>query len=231
MAIGDAAVRTGEVWTDHFDRAMKEHVGGRVMEVAFEGKPAAPYYMTAIDGVRGSDAAEGRIPVILGNPQDVLTPFVLPCLIIVEDSVDEDPGRRLSYHRAYRVPAPAATPITAANGVEGYSHYESRLGAEPFNFSYTVWARARKASEASRMGKALFKLFPKWFDFMVTDSENAQRRYSGEMVSMARQKDLEGVLARRPAWSISVLIQGQLDYDDPRVDRAMYDPVMNVKAI
>ena len=81
------------------------------------------------------------------------------------------------------------------------------------------------------MGRFLFKLFPRRFDLMVTDSLNVKRRYHGEMMAMQRQKDLEGVLARRPAWSVSVMIQGQLDFDSPRTDPAMYDPVVNVKAI
>jgi len=231
VAIGDGALRTGDTWLDDYDRAMKLHVGGRIENLSPPGHDPGPYYVVQIDEVRGSPDADGWIPVILGSPQDVLTPFVLPCIVIVEDSAEPDDGPRMvGWSRSYRVPTAAALAAGAIDvempdgtTVSGYSEYEWREGPEPAKITYTVWARGRTQREASRMARYLWHKFPKFFEICVTDSEGAERTYSAALEGMARTKELEDVLGRRPAASFTVTIDGELEWSPIRTDVSARD--------
>lgn len=233
MAIGDGAVRGGEVWVDDFDLAMKKHLLATERSFALSGETTSrPFFVTEIAGVVGDKSFHGAIPVVFGNPQDVLTPFVLPCVVVVRDDEIEEDGRRWEgWNLAYRAPtdaAKAAGPVTAGNGTKGYTEYESREGARAYNLRYTVYGRGRTDAEASRMGRHFFRLLPKYGTIEVVDSERAVRQYSIHVESFRRSTDLEDVLVRRPAWAFTVVIQGELDHALPRATKSYRIPVLTV---
>ena len=233
MAVGDGAVRSGEVWLDDYDRAIKEHVGGVERAVPGSGGPT-PWYVLDWPDIRGDDAFGGSIPVTFGDAQDVLTPFVLPCVVIVrDDDVDIDTTRMTGWSRAYRVPTAAAIAagvITVETGLQGYNEYEHRECPKPVVIRYTIWGRARTSREASKMFRRLYKRMEKWGTLSVRDSENVLRGYSIEVEGMSRTTETDEVLNRRPSCSFRVAIQGELEHDEPVKSKAVTSMVLTTTA-
>ncbi len=218
MAVGDTGVRTGEVWLDDFDMAVKKHIGAAERLVTIDGVQR-PFYTVSIPGVVGDPTYAGQIPVTFGSAHDVMTPLVLPAIVIVKDSsFDTDGNRRVGYGRSYKVPTDAALAagvITAANGVQGYSAYETRAEAEPINLRYSYNARARKDREASVMGKWLWRKLWNFNTINVVDSTGSTRGYSVQLEERSRDSDLSEVTVRRPNYRFTVVINGELEYDTP----------------
>ena len=153
MAIGDAGVRTGDVWLSDYDVGLALYLGGverQVPDPVFKGRgspPLVPYYTLSVPGVPGPTSFGGHVPLLWGNARDVLNPAVLPCVVIVrQDDLDADTARWVGYDVGYRVPtdaAKAAGVVTVTNrdgatSKQGYSEYEFRAGARAYNFKYAV---------------------------------------------------------------------------------------------
>ncbi len=227
MPVGDTGIRTGEVWLDDYDRAVKVFLGGVERLVAREGKTQEPYYTLSIPKVKGSDEFQGHIPILFGDASSVVSPIALPAIVITkDDDFDTDGQRRVGFGTAYRVPTDAARTAGAVTATDpdlttGYTHYETQSIPEPVTLRYTVFARARTSAEASAMGRWLWKRIWHFNSLLVKDSTGAERRYSVACEGKTRSADISEIVAQRTTYTFRLAIAGELEYAEPHTAKAV----------
>ena len=99
--------------------------------------------------VQGADIHEPikKAQVVFSKSEPTNIDMVVPEIIINRDNVVPAYNRRLSIVQEYKIPAPGAFPVSIGDQL-GWSAYEMKDKAQPFDLYYTisVWARYRQVA-------------------------------------------------------------------------------------
>lgn len=215
-----AGGRTGQVFLEDFDVGLVRSFGAELMEIELDGEKVQDYVLK-VDGVTGPDPYRGMIPVIFMNPEDVYQPDLLPQIVVSRSAVTPAPTRWFPGGREYRVPAATAKTVTGSNGQRGPTLVEVKAWTPPFDIQYDVHLRARLQGQAQRMLRKVGRVL--WFygQIFVKDSEGEERGYHAFAESIDNLDEIAEVSERMVGNSISVRIEGELDFFDPMLARTM----------
>jgi len=151
--------------------------------------------------------------VLFKKPEPTHFEFDLPLVVINMDDASPATNRLYPLTEQYRVPAEGAQRVSA-NGVLGWSHYETRDQDEPFDFtySYEVWARDRIV--ARQMLQILQAAMPPLRGkITVMDSLDCPRVYFLTQESTSDLTEVSSLVDRIAGYSLTVRIQGELTLD------------------
>lgn len=228
-----------EVWIDDFDRGLIESLGATIHQYTVdEGVRSQwaidfrefPVSRDANDnvvfrdfGVIGPSQFNGSVPVYFVIGQPAFTPKILPAIVVRRNSVE--PALE-NGHGAFSVlgrPANSAREmsVTLSDGTvkTGYSRYEVKPRAIPYNISYDISIRSRGDSaqqQGNRMYRALSRIIePRGFEVRVRDSAGDERGYDAFVESVSPNIEMLDLTGRGAGWTLSVIVHGELDHSDP----------------
>jgi len=156
------------------------------------------------------NAPAQRALVVFKRPEPTTIDFVLPEITILCDSIVPARNRRASEGNVqYRVPAPGAKRISAG-GKLGWSAYEVKPKAEPFDISYTIecWTRSRLLSQV--LLQMVMASFPQMGRMTVVDSIGNEGVYAVYQQSTADLTQLGSMVDRVPAFSVTIKCEAEL---------------------
>jgi len=231
--------RTGDVWLEDFDVGVVETMGAFVSDgdyfLQIDGVPNTPWptdreSRSATFSVRG-DRMPG-VMITFVAPDDRITPFVYPCIVVRRESIEPAMNRWPSRHLKYRAPAEGANPVTHSwydqNGqlhtVNGYDSYEEQLGNFPFDITYmiSVLASAKKAETyAQRMLKHVMRVYPPRdaSGVRVKDSIGDIRAYEVSAEGPSSLREALDMVDHQAGYSVNIKVEGELDLKDPYVTK------------
>lgn len=234
--------RTGDVWVEDFDRGLVETIGAQVNDsdyfLQLEGVNYG-YYPADYREVTLREKPMPGILVTFAAPDDRVTAFTLPVIVIRRETVDPAENRWPSHNLKYQAPAPGAVQVTVQYGartITGWSSYEEQVGAWPYDISYTIstLAQGRNCSrEAQRMLKQVMRVFPPkaGCGVYVKDSLGTQRTYEAFSEGPDNLTEALDIVDRQAGFSISVRVQAELDLNDPYFTKSVTEFKANTHRI
>ncbi len=231
----EPGTRTGEVLLEDFDRGVVVTLGGEVDD-------SGDFYI--IKDVKGVSAPPdfAGIPIYFAFPDEVLQDLILPCWVVRRDSITPAMSRWHQGMVPYRIPAPGAKsgivthPITGDVIATGYSHYEEKSQAVPFDLLYNIQIRARYRNnlEVPGMKMLTFTLrqYQPYTQVLVMDSEEKRRSYDAFMETPSAQDTQTNVSDREIRFNVTLRVEAELDLNDPVVQRALGEsPTITMQTI
>lgn len=221
--------RNGDVWLSDFDRGVITTLGGVINTVG------DMYVIMDVPGVSpppptGEREFEG-VPVYFAFPDETIDPKILPSFVVRRDEITPAMSRLHPGNQQYRVPAKNSAPVTVTNPrtgdvmAEGFDQYESKSQAVPFDLMYTIQLRARYRNnlkvEAMKMLHYTLKKYPPYTTIYLKDSNDDLRSYTGFMESPSALDTKPDVTGRETNFNVTLRVEGELDLNDPLVQRAM----------
>jgi len=204
--------RTGIVFLRHFDAAMKMYLGELNVEENI--------YQVNVEGL----IDEGPVRIVFSQPEQSKTIDIIPNILIRRTSVAPALERSNFLTTEYRIPAPNAVPLTAVVGtqtVSGYSSYEQKAQAWPFDISYDLELYARYMEDAVILLNHVMRKFPPFGTMPVIDSVEETRYYTFFQDGVDDMSELVDISLRVRAFSVGIRIEGELDLKDPIVSKAV----------
>lgn len=229
--------RTGDVWLENFDVGVVETMDGFVSDgdyfIQIPGVPNTPW-PTDRESRSVTFAERGEtmpgVMVTFASPDDRITPFVYPCIVIRRESIEPAPSRWPSRHLKYRTPADGANPVSYQyydrNGslhiVNGYDQYEEQLGNHPFDITYMISvlaSSARAETHAQLMLKRVLRTYPPrdGLGVRVKDSLGDTRAYEVFSEGPAGLREALDMVDHQAGYSVNIRVEGELDLKDPYV--------------
>lgn len=160
----------------------------------------------------GVHTAVDKALVIFKKSEPTSVDMVLPEISIVRDSVVPATNRLLSPTLQYRLPAPGAIRISAG-GQLGWSAYETKDKAEPYDISYTIECWARYRSVAQQLLQIIMAKYPIRGTVVVTDSVNNPGTYLVSQLGSAELTQVSSMVDRVAGFSLSIKCEGELTLD------------------
>lgn len=228
------SARVGTVFLEHFDVGVATTIGGELIEVERDGEVVQQYALR-VAGVSGPDVFQGLVPIIFDSPEDAYQHGWLPHVNIMRSNLTPSPMNRWQPGgRVYRIAAPGAPMATSSKGVVGPTRVEQKTPAYPFDISYDIHLRGRLRLQADRMLKQVGKRlgFPIMYGVLyLIDTEGDARSYEAFVESIDGLSDIIDITDREIGHTISVRVEGELDFEDPVVVRTFSDLVINVEVV
>lgn len=213
--------RTGTVFLEDFDVGMAESIGAELVDIVLDDETASVYAL-AVSGVSGPEEYKGKIPVLMADPEDVYAETFLPRIVISRGSITPDMARWQPGGYEYRVAAPGANMVTDAFGRVGPDAVETKSWARPFNIPYEIHIYARKRVQADRIFRQVGKLMWSYGQVYLTDSEGEERGYYAFGESNDALNEITEIADRTIGHTISVRVEGELDFVDPYITKTAY---------
>jgi hypothetical protein len=218
----------GDVFIGEIDKAMKEHVGGQVFNdryfVSINGINPPPFAEDYYDDDLKGKPMPG-IPVIFASPDDRIMNFIMPCIVVRREDVNEADERKFAGTIKYRAPALGSSQIIVEKwgnktiNLQGYDGYQEQKSPEPYDIIYTVSCLSsgrRASSEAVKMCKFLMRKLPrKGMPLIVTDDIGGENVYPLLVSGPTSLKEILDIIDRQDGFSFSVTVQTYLDLHDP----------------
>lgn len=231
----EPGTRTGEVLLEDFDRGVVVTLGGVVNEAETH------YVIKDVPGISAPPDFEG-VPVYFAFPDEVLEDLILPCWVVRRDSISPAMSRWHQQMLTYRIPAPGAREITVTNPrtgevtATGYSHYEQKNQATPFDLLYNIQIRARYRNNlevpAMKMLTFTLRQYPPYCQVEVMDTMEKRRTYDAFMETPSAQDTQTNVADREIRFNVTLRVEAELDLSDPYVQRALGEnPTVNMSII
>lgn len=231
----EPGTRTGEVMLEDFDRGVVVTLGGVVNE------DKTHYVIKNVKGMSAPPDFDG-VPVYFAFPDEVLEDLILPCWVVRRDSITPAMSRWHQGLVPYRIPAPGAKsssvthPITGKLIATGYSHYEQKSQAVPFDLLYNIQIRARYRNnlEVPGMKMLTFTLrqYQPYTQVLVMDSQEKRRTYDAFMETPSAQDTQTNVADREIRFNVTLRVEAELDLNDPYVQRALGEsPTLTMQTI
>jgi len=220
----------GTVFIRNFDMGLiKDTLGATLFDVVRDGETTKQFILDLpeLDGY-GSDEYSGKIPVIFWPPEGVFDPYIVPAVVVRPgDPIPALQRWESLGGKAYRLPAEGAKLITLSDGRQGYDRYEDRPKGMPFDIPYDVEFKARKRWQKVVMLKhAMKKFWPRVF--YTTDTAGNERTYGMNVEAQSSADELADVADRTLVYVMSLLVEAELDINDPVIHRAVtQNPVFN----
>jgi len=209
----------GKVDLECFDKGIILHLGSVVETCRKQSGQTFYSFAVSIPGVTGPKEINQKIPVKI-IPVDVkYYPDLLPSIAIRPDIPSIAMDRFRSNQIGGRWAAPGSKQVTVTNsiGVEvtGFTRYQQREAAQPFDFNYEIIATATTREDMVRMQVFLARKFPKFGSLTVMDSLNEERMYDMYLDSATGNSELMNVAERNIGVSFTVKVLGEIDiFDD-----------------
>lgn len=206
-------VKCGLVFVRDYDLGIVKTIGGVY-------NPDRGQYELEIPGVVAIDGSD-RVPIIFNNPEQVFQKKQYPAIHIELADMPPAMGRWMSVaQHDYRVPAAGAVPLTGFGPnhtiVSGWSSWETKVQAIPFDFSYQIQLVARYQHEANTMLRKVLRILKPFSKIDIVDSAGMERSYSSYIDgSVLRLEDFEDVADRMKGYVIGLIVEGELDLSDP----------------
>jgi len=223
----DFSRRTGEVFIRNFDRGVVETMGGYIDNpssfgidmVKMLGGDKKNYFIDV------PDASEDPIPVIFGNPEAIKERQIYPSFLVIRG----DPAPALNrWHsvgqKEYRIPGPnAVVEYSAEYGVSGYSEYEETVQNWPYDIPYQIQVYARLENEVIPMLKKVLRTYKPYCRIILQDSLEETRTYTAFQQSVNDISELVDIADRVKAYSVELMVEGELTLSDPVVKPSVTD--------
>ena len=231
----EPGTRTGDVLLEDFDRGVVVTLGGVVNE------EETHYVIKDVPGVSPPPDFEG-IPIYFAFPDEVLQDLILPCWVVRRDSITPAMSRWHQGMLPYRIPAPGAVasdvlhPITGEVTASGFSKYEQKTQATPFDLLYNIQIRARSRNNlrvpAMKMLTFTLRQYQPYTQVLVMDSEKKRRSYDAFMERPSAQDTQSNVADREIRFNVTLRVEAELDLNDPFVQTALAEnPTINTQTI
>lgn len=208
--------RTGTVFIEDFDTGLVTTFGSVLKTITLDDEEVQDYAVQ-IPGVHGPDEYDGLIPVIFQEPEDVYQTGYIPHIAISRSAITPAMQRWHPVGKAYQVPAKVAQTVTAQDGSQGPSLNELKGYALPFDITYDIHMRARLRLQANRMLKYLGRYIWAYGSIFFTDNEGDERGYVAYLESIDNLDELVEFSDRTLGFTMSVRVEGELDFSDPLV--------------
>jgi hypothetical protein len=214
--------RTGEVDFVNFIEGMILSLGGRHLQMveSREVPEERDVFAVEIPGLVGVEFLENAVPISLGGGEPEIFRSILPSIKIVQTGIDPDMVRWQWATPAYRVPARGSRAVSVG-GRSGYSSYEEKKHALPFNLSFSIQARARYMRDALLMEKHIIRRLEPYTWILVRDSNEEMRRYECFLEGVSTSNDLMDVSDRTILIDNSYRVEAELDIFEPVVKKAV----------
>lgn len=198
--------RNGNVDLLDLDTAMALNFGAKF-------DPIKKQFFYDLQLSNGSESKVEKVMVVYKRPEPTEVSFVLPAIIITRDSIVPAWDRLTSPAIEYQVPAPGSVRVSAG-GQLGYSSYERKPQAQPYDISYTFecWARYREVAQIMLM--KLMVAYPLQ-DGKVTiyDSLGVSKTYTVLQQNTADLTQISSMVERIPGFSLILKVQTELTLD------------------
>lgn len=221
--------RTGIVFVEDFDVGVAVSIGGELINAAFSGG-IKERYAIQIPGVVGPDEYGGMIPIIFDNPDDAYEKTFLPHVNLAR-TVAPAGSRRQSGGLAYRVAAPQAKMVKGWTGEIGPTIVEEKGEAEPYDLTYDIHIRTKRVREYMRVFRHIGGRLPPFGVVFVVDSEGAERPYDAFQESVADLSDVVDTQDREVGVTVTVRVEGELDFYDPVLKKTVYKARFTAEAM
>ena len=198
-----------------FDLGVMTAFGGELVSYPVDGTTRQAYAVTVRDLTTDLAHLGGRVPIFWGAPDDPYQPFLLPSFVITRNSL-EVAYSRAPWYGGERGPMPGASDVVLATGERGYSRYEQKWNAYPFDFAYDLKGFARLRTDATRMMmQVLRNCRPPWFALSVTESKGGVRLYDAGDMNISDTSELSDIAHRTASWTVSFTARAEIDLCDP----------------
>ncbi len=220
----EAGTRTGEVLLEDFDRGVVVTLGGVVNAAETQ------YVIKNVPGVDSPPDFDG-VPIYFAFPDEVLEDLILPCWVVRRDSITPAMSRWHQGMLPYRIPAPGSKSATVANPrtgevfATGFTEYEQKVQATPFDLLYNIQIRARYRNNlrvpAMKMLTFTLRQYQPYTQVLVIDSEGKRRSYDAFMETPSAQDTQTNVADREIRFNVTLRVEAELDLNDPFVQKAL----------
>lgn len=160
------------------------------------------------------------IPIIFSFPEDVVEVFKIPSIVLSQDSLDAALQRWHPGSFQYRAPMRGSLPAQVGDRL-GATHYETMPQAVPYDFTYSLTLYAKNRNEGNALTTYVLRIFPPYCNVKVRDSIGDMRLYSAFNESVGPLDDASEVGDRVVARAITLRVEGELDLNDPTIQRAV----------
>lgn len=171
------------------------------------------FYLKDLEGI---EIPEGRpgIPVTFSFPEDMFVNFKNNSIMVRRESHDPAQNRWSEQYLQYRAPAVGALPIKNSRGQTGWSAYESRKQAWPYDISYSINIYARDRRQANAMVLYVMRMYPPYCFVRLLDSIQDERVYQAIADSPSPIDDGSEAGDRMIGFTMPLRVIGELDLDD-----------------
>jgi len=211
-----AGGRSGTIFIEDFDVGLVTTFGSVLKTIVLDGEEVQDYAVQ-IPGVTGPDEYEGLVPVIFQEPEDVFQVGYLPHISISRSAITPAMQRWHPGGRAYQVAAKVAQMVEGQNGQIGPTLNELKGYALPFDITYDLHMRARLRQQANNMLRYLGQYYWAYSNLYFTDNEGDERGYVAYQESIDNLDELVDFSDRTLGFTMSLRIEGELDFSDPIV--------------
>ncbi len=212
--------RTGTVGIRDFDQGVVETLGATVIDA---------HYYIKVDGITGPPGESGYpgVPVVFSTPEDVMTEYRLPYILVRRDDIApaNERWQSVGAQQYGHVPGAGAMARTVRGPggtiVRGFDRNESLVQAKPFDIMYTIEITARhrgaigQRNQVNLLLHAALRAYPPYGQLLLTDSLGDRRSYECFMEGVTSKDSIAEVTDRKLGFQITLRVIGELDIDDP----------------
>lgn len=219
--------RIGTVFLEDFDTGLVTTFGAVLKTITLDDEEVQDYAVQ-IPSVTGPDEYDGLIPVIFQEPEDVYQTGYIPHISISRSSIVPAMQRWHPVGKAYQVAAKVAQIVAAQDGSSGPSLNEVKGYALPFDITYDIHMRGRLRQQANNMLRYMGRYFWAYGDIYFIDNEGNERGYTAYQESIDNLDELVEFSDRTLGFTISIRVEGELDFSDPIVIPTMRSAGINL---
>lgn len=207
MAMGIWPKITGIVGLRDFDRGVI-----RTMDGTGFVDDDTPCFSVAVPYPDGSVR---NVPVYFAQPETIFRKKHFPFITVNRDNIS------LAMHRWMNVGqleyrAGVSGTQMMINGVSGFSNYQAKQQAWPYDFTYTISAFDRYENGVQPILLYLLKHFPPLGKLFVIDSLGLPRTYEAYLEGdIANLQELTDPVNRSRGYALTIRVEGELDLADP----------------
>lgn len=207
MAIPIHPYITGSVWITNFDSAIVSGLGA----VPDTSNVNDPCYKLSV--AIGNSTI--KVPVYFSQPEPIFQKKVFPFITITRDIVQARHRWMGVGQLEYRAGV-SGTSIILNSGVSGFTQYQMKPQADPFDIAYTISIWDRYEKSALTILQKVLKAYPPIGRLIVYDSLNLRRSYEyyleGEIANLQEVID---PVTRARGYAITVRVEAELDLVEP----------------
>lgn len=239
----DGLSQTGTVGIRNFDEGVVLTLG------AFEapdGQGMPKYWINtdsgAFGGVTCATPGNPGVPVIFGNPEDVVQSVTYPLVLVQRLDISPAMERWHSGAQQYRAPGKGAVPFVATwpsgSVARGFDRMEILPQAIPYDIMYQISVRARfrgapgNRNQVNALFGHVMRVFPPYSKIDVVDSIGDLRGYEAFNEGISNIDVIAEVQDRTLGMALTIRVEGELDLKDPQtVPTVRRVPVLNTKKL